>query len=749
MNENFSREDIAATNLNFDNHPKVDEPIQLPNRRNFVPPAKYICKVCGKLYLGDKKIAKHLKHFPSHEFATPEPPNIPVAGAAKDTKKGQTLESYISECDANSFIEQVGPKLFKSFSLWDLLVNKTISKRLGTVESLMSLFADMQAVVMELKNLVEQCLSCERTNQDSFSVTLTPIMSSVLGLSQSGGARRFVLPYTQIPEHYHKLLSFPTGLRGPNIVSSSTHPNLMSPESTNSIIHPEEENSQMSLSSDILDQDQPLGDKVVLEDNLGTRQIHDEDEETQDSSIIASSPGNPHKRQRLDSESHSVTSPPPQTPDFLSQGDDSNLSLSSMSTAVTETVQLTDVHQDGQKKNVNIESSAIISSVCSSVGSLHTKLPSFSSIINGSPKEAEPEADEPAGDAVTTSLYSADTDSSVDFTGSSTALTTSSSTMMPLPPNRVACLNPEPYSVPSVRTEALGGSAPVSPRVSYGGSHLVSYNRRCSLDNINRTSPQDILGLSAKLEHTNSALLDMGQETEHSQLPAINISVDQPVTSQAVWAPPLLQQQEHQTMSGYIKLNPPDSFQQNRQQLTPGSNSPSGTEFEHLPISKSSILKAVPKQQTFPQGTSTHVTFSEELTHPIPSVSPAKDFRDIDLKRHPSESQSSSIFSDLESVLNEATDFSFHPELGDSERLQVKTPDKLLASVPPAVIMDNKKSAISFDNILDFDKNNEGKTTCNQPSSSNEDPGSLTILTQNILENQTDFSFTDSPATGS
>ena len=548
-----------------------------------------------------------------------------------------------------------------------------------------------------------------------------------------GGLEKF------LPEHLHIKSS-----------TSNSSPIRESP--------PEALDSSIQNEETVEDHDQSVSAPSVMEGIIVDEEDKDEAEATKEvlkssvtsvDGLIASSPGNPHKRQRLDSESHSVTSAPPQTPDFLSQGDDSNLSLSSMSTAVTETVQLTDVHQDGQKKNVNIESSAIISSVCSSVGSLHTKLPSFSSIINGSPKEAEPEADEPAGDAVTTSLYSADTDSSVDFTGSSTALTTSSSTMMPLPPNRVACLNPEPYSVPSVRTEALGGSAPVSPRVSYGGSHLVTYNRRCSLDNINRTSPQDILGLSAKLEHTNSALLDMGQETGHSQLPAINISVDQPVTSQAVWAPPLLQQQEHQTMSGYIKLNPPDSFQQNRQQLTPGSNSPSGTEFEHLPISKSSILKAVPKQQTFPQGTSTHVTFSEELTHPIPSVSPAKDFRDIDLKRHPSESQSSSIFSDLESVLNEATDFSFHPELGDSERLQVKTPDKLLASVPPAVIMDNKKSAISFDNILDFDKNNEGKTTCNQPSSSNEDPGSLTILTQNILENQTDFSFTDSPATGS
>ena len=808
--ENIGVTSGGLSNMNYD-LPKVNDQMQLPNpnKRNFIPPAKYICKVCGKLYLGDKKIAKHLKHFPSHEFATPEPPVIQVT---KDARKGQTFESYIAECDSNSFIDQIGPKLFKSFSLWDLLVNKTTSKRLGTVESLMSLFADMQAVVMELKNLVEQCLSCDSFNEDSFSVTLTPIMSSVLGMSQTGGVTRFVLPYTQIPEHYHKLLCFPTGLRGANIVSSSTHPNLMSPESTNSIIHPEEENSQMSLSSDTLDQ--PLADKVVLEDNLGTRQIQDLDEETQDSSIIAPSPVNPHKRQRLDSECHSVSSPPPRTPDFLSQGDDSN--LSSISTAVTE------ASQGGDLQKKDVETETIISSGCSSVISLHTKLPSFSSIINGSPKPtvAEPgvagggEVEDVVGSRVgvaTTSLYNQVVGCS---SFEATAPTTSSSRASLLPLQ-------QSYSVPSASTESLGGSAPVSPRVSYGGSHLVTYNRRCSLDTT-RTSapPQDLLlGLTSKLEHTNPShpLLDITEEDStlftdkqpaaHSQTVAVGsefvlssgssaggggggggrgVSVvvtsqyQSDPASQPVWASPARQTaggavssqqfgviqvsqspgqspeqlQIHQNISGFIKLSTtPDSFQQSRQQLTLPvcSIAPSVPEFEsHQP--KSSILKGVPKQPAFPQGTSTHVTFSDELTHPIPSVSPAKDFRDIDLKRQnptpPSESQSSSIFSDLESVLNEATDFTFHSELPGSERLQVKTPDKLMASVPPAVIMDNK-SALSFDNILDFDKNEENKSLCNQPSSTNESSGSLTMLTQNILQNQPDFSFNDSSANGS
>ena len=117
------------------------------------------------------------------------------------------------------------------FSLWDLLVKKTVSKRLGTAESLLSLFAEMQALLMELKNMAEQSLSTEKPAEESVSVTLSPIMSSMLGMSQVGGVTRYVLPQSQIPQHYHKLLGFSTGVRETNIVRSSisTQTNLRSP----------------------------------------------------------------------------------------------------------------------------------------------------------------------------------------------------------------------------------------------------------------------------------------------------------------------------------------------------------------------------------------------------------------------------------------------------------------------------------------------------------------------------------------
>ena len=55
------------------------------------------------------------------------------------------------------------------------------------------------------------------------------------------------------------------------------------------------------------------------ESSKALEHMEDIDDETQDSSITAPSPIHPLKRTRLDSESHSVTSPPPRTPDFLSQ----------------------------------------------------------------------------------------------------------------------------------------------------------------------------------------------------------------------------------------------------------------------------------------------------------------------------------------------------------------------------------------------------------------------------------------------
>ena len=774
----MSEGDVSAsgpiTNMNNRPPPKVDSNIpniSLPYKRNFVPPEKYICKVCGKLYLGDKKIAKHLKHFPSHEFAAPDPPL--ASNIVKEVRKTanvlntKSFESLVSDYDPNSFLDQVGPSIFKSFSMWDLLVKKTIFKKLGTKESLTSLFADMQAIVMELRNLVEQCLSCERTDDEGPSVSLTPIMSSVLGLSQSGGVTRYVLPSTMIPQHYHQLLNLQTCVKTLNDVSSSTDHSLMSPESTNSILPPDEENSQMSLSSDILDQ--PLGDKVVLEDNLGARPM-DMDEETQDSSIAGPSPVISRKRTRLDSESHSAISPPPRTPDFLSQGDDSNMSSISI-------VTVSEPSRDVRDNDTSVANQA--KRICSNIDTdCNTKLPSFSSLVNGSPKPdslgpsevpvCQPNANvssnssgshhSNSSDNAPSSVYETNNEAAVVTTsyGISSSNTSSSNPLMRLQ---------ESFGISTDRAVTLAGSAPVSPRVNYSSSNTnQNLARRCSLDNIARTAPENmLLGLGSKLQESGSSLLDILNPSVTDNNPLSSISVTsfpmeqqgEAAVSDTKVASTIPQYQRSEEGPVSVQFGARVTEWQQPQAINCGKRT-SNEENVHSASDleqnvKTGILKPSPVEPflqktptNFSSGSSTHVTFSDELSHPIPSVSPAKDFREIDLKRQnptpPSESQSSSIFSDLESVLNEASDFAFHNELSSVDRSRVKTPEKqLLASVPPQVIMEEKPSAsISFNNILELNKVNSDEKCVVQ--SNNEEPASL----PNIQDNPPNFTFPNS-----
>lgn len=385
-------------------------------RRNMSRPDKnFVCQVCGKIYLGKKKMARHLKFYPAHNFASSSQPSAPI-----DKKwTVNVVETWIAETEAASILDLAGPKLLQSFSLWDLLVKKVSYRGLGTVEILSSLFADIQALVMDLKNLAEQCLTSQRPNSDSFSVTLSPMMSSILGQSRNGGGvERFVLPYNQIPVHYHKLLGFPTGLghaaRPTATLSTTIGADILSPDSTNSIFQPEEDNmSQMSLSSDILDR--PLGDKVVLEENLGNRQRSDMDEEeTQDSSIAehhnpdhddddddGDGGGQSPKRARLDFESES--SPP----HFLHEEESNVSNISSTSNSGPKESHHEDEKSDCSpgKAEHSVDSLAEAMNIGGTVASSEiglsgppppfataaaesglARLPSFSSIINGSPK---------------------------------------------------------------------------------------------------------------------------------------------------------------------------------------------------------------------------------------------------------------------------------------------------------------------------------------------------------------------------
>ena len=125
--------------------------------------------MCGKFYLGAKHVALHLKHFPDHSFSS-FPDN-------KEEAKHFNLESWIKETDANTILNLAGPKLFESFSIWELLGKKVALKQLGTPDILANILADIQALVMDVKNMVDQCLTNVRINNDSFSVIFSPMIS--------------------------------------------------------------------------------------------------------------------------------------------------------------------------------------------------------------------------------------------------------------------------------------------------------------------------------------------------------------------------------------------------------------------------------------------------------------------------------------------------------------------------------------------------------------------------------------------
>eukprot|EP00088_Acartia_fossae_P060135 TRINITY_DN7194_c0_g1_i5.p1 TRINITY_DN7194_c0_g1~~TRINITY_DN7194_c0_g1_i5.p1 ORF type:complete len:1231 (-),score=308.17 TRINITY_DN7194_c0_g1_i5:261-3479(-) len=805
----------AITNMSFAPPPAVDVTSYAAGNRYHPKNARWTCKVCGKYYLGAKHVALHLKHFPDHSFNTQV-----VDTREEQQQKAFNPETWVQETEASTLLTLVGPKLFDSFSLWELLGKKVALKQMGTPEILSSIFADIQALVMDLKNMVDQCLTNVRINNDSFSVIFSPMISKILG--QNGGGERFVLPYNQIPVHYHTLLGFPKGLK------NGQPPDLLSPDSTNDIFPPEEENSQMSMASDT--PERPLVEKVVLEANLGTRE--DIDEETQDSTRMI-------KRPRLDSESHSAASPPPpQTPDFLNHEDESNLSASSNigkdlnlsePTNIDE-ISVREFPETETKSNdllANASNKDIITRTASQISnqsgrsifteSTKTKLPSFSSIICGSPKSsiAAETADLRVEDS--TSVNSPLLINSHHLGADAEKLDNSSKTL---------CL-------PGGGAQSISGSAPVSPGAadfvpalsgisasnSVGGQ---AFQRRSSVDQVllcatsklvNQSNPAqsfspgkngqsldtfrdeqqqpsqpistvppsalctDAVSVHSSMASDNHQLRRFSFESENlgdlikdRPLPSITSPLrTTPCTNSfqtssfsvysTVSSPNHQHQQQSQQQQQELNINAANNLPmfletppRDTSVVTDSVNSKDFQLFTCTPFTKPTVpvpLTCLPEtggghstanhsgvgilpigsgkksdvMNTPPNAArpgefecSTHVTFSD-LNHPIPSVSPQKDSVDFDctaatVSKSPSlpgparVTASPNLLNDIESVLRETDEFSFHSALTSSVDSGVvpgppKTPEKLLTSIPPTEIM-KKKPSIMFE---DFTQN--------------------------------------------
>ena len=549
----------------------------------------------------------------------------------------------------------------------------------------------------------------------------------------------------------------------------------------------------MSLASDT--NDCPLVDKVVLETNLGAHE--DIDDETQDSSRM------PSKRPRLDSESQSVSSPPPQTPDFLNHEDESNLSSSSnlctkdiVMTEQTNSIEdiqvkefsrlkddspqaLSNIHKklmDITTRNSSLASTPSASGLGTFSDSARTRLPSFSSIMCGSPKPSAPsqdghaanqESDQPDNmqERVDDSPGLKDLANSINSNG-----------------------NP---SMAGTHSQTIGGSAPVSPGLSYVrtldsmNGHNINFQRRSSVDQVllhssakrlnpPATTAQPQFSPGKGIELTDSlvdlppisintgdipdespqspvrqahsperrfytpvngghGLRDLNKVTIHSPVTSpyqnasdnalfnvtspglfttTNSFLETPPKSQLVGSPSKPFDINVGFMSGDLKTSncsEKDIREKNKDfvglDLMADKNDLKC--YKYLSPTQNMTRKLEGRRLQDVEA-STQVTFSE-LNHPIPSVSPIKDtIKEYDCSKPTRQmrpiSQSPNLFNDLESVLNHSEEFAFHSALSSSvENVPAKTPEKLLASVPPLVIMNKKNPSLMFENF-EFDK---------------------------------------------
>ena len=170
-------------------------------KRNINVPLKYRCKACNKIYLGDKKMSRHMKsHGPEHgpmappELPPPSPlavatsssttassgPTATAAAAAAASKAGgklaaaaaavaaaaaatgqvptslstmpiipmarTQLEELVKNLDAELVLDVVSKKMFDNFSMWDLQMKKASKSSDKGLKVLDNLFEDTEKV---------------------------------------------------------------------------------------------------------------------------------------------------------------------------------------------------------------------------------------------------------------------------------------------------------------------------------------------------------------------------------------------------------------------------------------------------------------------------------------------------------------------------------------------------------------------------------------------------------------------------
>lgn len=206
---------------------------------------------------------------------------------------------------------------------------------------------DMENGLVELKKMVDNCLThTNLCDNPPPSVTLGEHLQ--LALNSHDGSMFLEQP-NHIPEEYHKYFGIQPIISSPRSESNTL---VTNPEDD------ENSNSMMSANSE----KEGLGAQMVLEQNLGVCGQHDDEDELDEDSNSKS------KRDRHESSNSKM--------DSFVIVDDSNSEL-----------------KKSTKNNENISDSVVVTTTTAAVNVTHqnnvqhrTRLPSFSSIIAGSPK---------------------------------------------------------------------------------------------------------------------------------------------------------------------------------------------------------------------------------------------------------------------------------------------------------------------------------------------------------------------------
>jgi len=319
--------EMASAKLAAANRPKDTAEDEPPPKRKFTVPERFRCRVCHKIYLGDRKMAKHMRLFPSH--GPPHLPQLPTAIAAPPlppappkasevvTKDGvpqqpvvslpggkklpafplpiinmarSQLEELVKNLDAELVLDVVARKMFDSFSMWDLQSRKMSQLADKGVKRLIRLMADMEKMVAECKKLVDDCLTDARLFPEGHEpaadnvVLFGEYMQAALSVHEGPW---YLEPPKHIPEKFHTLLDLPPeqlAVVSPRSDFAATAVNHVSTSISGPGVDEEDNScSLMSAASAEKDSSQGCGvgaPQMVLERNLGVAM--QEDEDTQD-----------------------------------------------------------------------------------------------------------------------------------------------------------------------------------------------------------------------------------------------------------------------------------------------------------------------------------------------------------------------------------------------------------------------------------------------------------------------------------